>query len=153
MSPVDTDMFVSVLPVDTAMLVSALPLSLPQLLPKIPTSDCVDIYSCRTWWDIVGPAVTALFASVFLDIHQNVPQPGLSLYRQIFNSGIIIVVTLLFPEWIFAWAMRTFYVALKKRDELEAARMAAKDRWGVDSFVGDLPLACESRNSTAQLIY
>lgn len=126
------------------MFLYALVSAMRQLMPRIPTSDCTDIYTCRTWYNIVQPALTALIASVYINIHQNVPRPGLSFGRQLFNIAIIFLVTLLFPEWIFAWALRTCYIALSKRNELEAARASAKELWGGTSFVGSLPFACES---------
>ncbi|KZP09270.1 hypothetical protein FIBSPDRAFT_964105 [Athelia psychrophila] len=105
------------------------------------TAYCSDIDTCRTLRQIIQPAVSALIASTYLSVHQNINRRGLPWYSEAVNTVIIIIVALLVPEWIFMWALRSYIIARRTQRELEQARSEAKSEWGNPGFVGNLPLA------------
>lgn len=111
--------------------------------PPLMTAYCSDIDTCRTLRQIIQPAVSALIASTYLSVHQNINRRGLPWYSEAVNTVIIIIVALLVPEWIFMWALRSYIIARRTQRELEQARSEAKSEWGNPGFVGNLPLACK----------
>ena len=114
-----------------------------------PDSDCLDINNCRTLGEIIAPCLTALFASIYLSVHLNVPQPsGLGWFRQALTFANICIVALLFPEWVFSWAVRSFVVAYRVRGELESARKQAVEKWYQAPRQIIRPSACESNPYT-----
>ncbi|KZP09278.1 hypothetical protein FIBSPDRAFT_900646 [Athelia psychrophila] len=108
------------------------------------TAYCSDIDTCRTLRQIIQPAVSALIASTYLSVHQNINRRGLPWYSEAVNTVIIIIVALLVPEWIFMWALRSYIIARRTQRELEQARSEAKSEWGNPGFVGNLPLASDT---------
>ncbi|KZP17798.1 hypothetical protein FIBSPDRAFT_956752, partial [Athelia psychrophila] len=92
-------------------------------------SECTDIDSCRAFLQILQPAVTALFAANYLSVHINIPRPNLPWYWRAYGAAKVFLVALIFPDWIFMWAVRSWIVALRKRKILEDARALAHAAW------------------------
>ncbi|KZP09588.1 hypothetical protein FIBSPDRAFT_759762, partial [Athelia psychrophila] len=92
-------------------------------------SECTDIHSCRAFLQILQPAVTALLAANYLSVHMNVSPPNLPWYWRAYVAAKIFLVALIFPDWIFMWAVRSWIVALRKRKILEDARASAHAAW------------------------
>ncbi|KZP27378.1 hypothetical protein FIBSPDRAFT_948647 [Athelia psychrophila] len=84
---------------------------------------------CRTFTQIIQPAVTALIAANYLSVHMNVPWPMLPWYWKVYRAAKVFLVVLMFPDWIFIWALRNFIVVLRARDRLKAARASAHSEW------------------------
>jgi hypothetical protein len=86
-------------------------------------SSCDDINACRKLIDIVWSCLTTIFACTWLTLHPNIPPPppaepmiflSKCLYvtkRFLRHQLLPFVVTLLAPEWVFAWAMQQRLVA------------------------------------------
>ncbi|KZP02661.1 hypothetical protein FIBSPDRAFT_770376, partial [Athelia psychrophila] len=77
--------------------------------------ECTDITNCRTFWQIVQPSVTALFAANYLSVHGNISRPNLPWYRKAYGSVMIFLVALIFPDWIFMWAIRSWITAFAQK--------------------------------------
>ncbi|KZP29612.1 hypothetical protein FIBSPDRAFT_946511, partial [Athelia psychrophila] len=111
-------------------IVSAIVLGRFQVFPSVLSpAACTDINTCRTFTQIIQPAVTALIAANYLSVHMNVPRPMLPWYWKAYGAAKVFLVALMFPDWIFMWALRNFIVALRARDRLEAARASAHSEW------------------------
>lgn len=107
-------------------------------------SSCQDINECRTLPEIITPAITALLAAIYLSVHQNVPRPhGSKWYWNALRSALLACVTLVFPEWTCAWAVRSFIIAKRLLPELEAARVNAIDRWYDANVNRSTPFPCK----------
>ncbi|KZP32144.1 hypothetical protein FIBSPDRAFT_723691, partial [Athelia psychrophila] len=80
-----------------------------QVFPSVfsPTV-CTNINACRTFTQIIQPAVTALIAANYLSVHMNVPRPMLPWYWKMYGAAKIFLVALMFPDWIFIWALKSF---------------------------------------------
>lgn len=112
------------------------------LLSNTTSTTCPAIHSCRTLTQIIVPAVYALVAANYLSVHKNVPRANLPWHWQVLVAGKIFIVALMFPDWIFVWALRSFIVAHRTRKELEGARAQAQIAWG--HYPPDAPAACKS---------
>lgn len=108
---------------------------------------CTDIQSCRTFSQIISPAITALIAANYLSIHMNILHPDLKWYMKAFESAKVFIVALYFPDWVFVWALRSLIVALAARKRLEHARRVAHDRWAQIYPIASRPSACKLRYS------
>ncbi|KAF7967912.1 hypothetical protein HWV62_32559 [Athelia sp. TMB] len=75
------------------------------------------------------PALTGLFSALYLTVHQNVPQPDQNFVQQTLTAAQIILVTLVFPEWTLSWAVRSYFVAKRVRDQLVVANNEAMLWW------------------------
>ncbi|KAI0059877.1 hypothetical protein BV25DRAFT_1918235 [Artomyces pyxidatus] len=103
------------------------------------TDTCTDIAICRTRYTIVWSSLLTIFACVWTAIHRNVPQPERADESQFWRSvgqaweaTKIVVVTVLVPEWVLAWAFRQQLNAWQVRKELEWARNRGRQeipRW------------------------
>ncbi|KAI0059827.1 hypothetical protein BV25DRAFT_1918206 [Artomyces pyxidatus] len=100
------------------------------------TDTCTDISICRTTYTIVWSSLVTILACVWTAVHRNVPAPkeaSESGFRRIvggvMEAGKIVVVTVLVPEWVLAWAVRQFLNARKFRKRLEGARKEARRIW------------------------
>lgn len=114
------------------------------LFPHEPSCPSLDFSKCRSLGEIITPSLTALFGAIYLSVHLNVPQPnGLGLRYKALIFTTICLVSLLFPEWIFAWAVRSFVVARRVRVELERARKEAIEKWYHAPVEPPRPSACE----------
>ncbi|KAI0057750.1 hypothetical protein BV25DRAFT_1830821 [Artomyces pyxidatus] len=90
---------------------------------------CTDIDNCRTVYGIVWSSFATIFACVWTAVHRNVPGPSQTRLMRILDMAKIVVVTLLAPEWVLAWAVRQFLRARKLGIELEAVRADASRAW------------------------
>ncbi|KAI0059851.1 hypothetical protein BV25DRAFT_1918218 [Artomyces pyxidatus] len=100
------------------------------------TDTCTDILICRTRYTIVWSSLVTILACVWTAVHRNVPAPkrdGESRFSRILGGVLeaakIVVVTVLVPEWVLAWAVRQFLNARDVGHELEEARGEAKKKW------------------------
>ncbi|KZP11755.1 hypothetical protein FIBSPDRAFT_716243, partial [Athelia psychrophila] len=76
------------------------------------TSDtCENIHSCRTMVGIITSCLVTIFACVWVAVHPNIPGPQQSWISRQIESVKVIVVTLVVPEWVLAWAVRQFLQA------------------------------------------
>lgn len=109
-----------------------------------PQSKCSNIDDCRTLAEIVSPTATALFAAIYLSIHQNVPRPdGSHWLRSAIRTALLVLITLVFPEWTCAWAVRSYIIAKRLLPKLEAARRDAVNEWYDKAIDENTPLACK----------
>lgn len=110
-----------------------------------PQSSCLNTDGCRTLAEVVSPAVTALIAAIYLCIHQNVPRPdGSHWYWNTLRSALLAGITLVFPEWMCAWAVRNYIIARRLLPRIEAARSYVMDKWYDKAISGEnTPLACK----------
>ncbi|KAI0059772.1 hypothetical protein BV25DRAFT_1828494 [Artomyces pyxidatus] len=97
---------------------------------------CTDISICRTRYTIIWSSLVTILACVWTAVHRNVPgppNPDASRIRQVVRRTLemlkIVVVTLLVPEWVLAWAVRQFLTARDVGKELERARATATVKW------------------------
>ncbi|KZP26409.1 hypothetical protein FIBSPDRAFT_949295 [Athelia psychrophila] len=100
------------------------------ILSAIPANTmCTDIDRCRTLIQIIRSSVIALLAATYLSVHVNISRPNLPWYWKALDRAKIFLVALIFPDWIFMWAVRSFIVARRVRTILEDARKLAEDAW------------------------
>jgi hypothetical protein len=101
-------------------------------------SVCNDIHSCRTFTNLVWSCLTTIFACTWTAIHRNIPASRKGKLSGILETGKIIVVALLVPEWVLAWAIRQFLNARAVGKALEDARTEARNTWGAKrkAFLG-----------------
>lgn len=117
------------------------------MLGATASSLCSDTDQCRTIGSIVWPCLVSLFACNYVAIHLNVPKPGLPWYRRLSVKAKVFAVTLLAPEWTFAWSMRQAIWAWRRASQLEEVRAKAVRQWGMAQSTGhaavNLPYACQ----------
>ncbi|KAF7984873.1 hypothetical protein HWV62_10853 [Athelia sp. TMB] len=133
-------------------------------ITTLPDSRCKDIDHCRTLVGIVQSCIVTILACVWFAVHRNIPAPRVdpphysNLFVKVFMSVwfkilgqrqavTVFVVTLLIPEWVLAWALRQFFVALELSSRLEEAREAAGRRQETELLEGREP-ENEVREST-----
>ncbi|KZP19206.1 hypothetical protein FIBSPDRAFT_571322 [Athelia psychrophila] len=97
------------------------------LAPSDSTSGACNSIHSRTMASIITSCLTTIFACVWVSVHPNVPGPRQSWKSKQFESFKIVVLMLLVPEWVFAWAVRQRLQAGHYADILERARVAAAD--------------------------
>ncbi|KAI0059815.1 hypothetical protein BV25DRAFT_1993318 [Artomyces pyxidatus] len=96
---------------------------------------CTDISICRTRYTIILSSLVTIFACVWTAVHRNVPAPEAGelwlrrIVGKVWEAAKIIVVTILVPEWVLAWAVRQFLNARRVRKKLEGAREEAERKW------------------------
>ncbi|KZP06168.1 hypothetical protein FIBSPDRAFT_842381 [Athelia psychrophila] len=91
-----------------------------------PTSNtCKDLDHCRSLVGIVTSCLATIFACVWVAVHPNIPGPRQNWISKQAESVKLVVVTLLVPEWVLAWAVRQFLQAREYADRLESARKHA----------------------------
>lgn len=120
-------------------------LVLRHIFPSLASSECTDINNCRTFSDIIEPAVTALFAANYLSVHGNISRPNLPWYWKAYDSAKLFLVSLIFPDWIFMWAIRSWIAAFTQSAILEEARQSAYAKWGHLPNATNTPKACKSQ--------
>ncbi|KZP06426.1 hypothetical protein FIBSPDRAFT_764447 [Athelia psychrophila] len=138
--PVDTNITSNITSIPTANL----SLSTISDLTNATTSPqgCIYIKTCRTLHQIVGSCVVTIFACAWFAVHRNIPAPkpppsripnvffrfahwARSFVQDQREPAIVLVVALLAPEWILAWALRQALVARRLTRKLEKARSKA----------------------------
>ena len=111
-------------------------------------SVCNDIHSCRTLTNLVWGSLITIFACTWTAIHRNIPRSSRGKLSSILEIGKIIVVALLVPEWVLAWAIRQFFNARNVGKALEYARAEARNTWGAKrkAFLGKEYLSNEDEH-------
>ncbi|KAF7973380.1 hypothetical protein HWV62_15477 [Athelia sp. TMB] len=89
---------------------------------------CGDIDNCRTLASIVISCLGTIFACVWVAVHKNMPGPEQTWISVQLESLKVVIMTLLVPEWVLAWAVRQFLRAREIAKELEEARLSAFKR-------------------------
>ncbi|KAF7372500.1 hypothetical protein MVEN_00111800 [Mycena venus] len=107
--------------------VFALPVSI--LSEATNSLTCEDVHTCRTLSNVIWSCITTIFACIWTAIHRNIPGPNQSRFHSLVEKGKIILVTLLVPEWVLAWAVRQRIRAEDVGLALERARNDAKALW------------------------
>lgn len=112
-------------PIPTATLVPT-----PSFASPHPSSlACESIRHCRTLWDIVWSCFGTIFACVWIAVHRNIPGPKQTLIAVQLCWLMALILTLLIPEWILAWAIRQWIRVREIAKKLEEARVAAQIGW------------------------
>ncbi|KAI0059833.1 hypothetical protein BV25DRAFT_1918208, partial [Artomyces pyxidatus] len=100
------------------------------------TDTCTDISICRTRYTIIWSSLVTILACVWTAVHRNVPEPKRDsesrfsrIVGGVLEAAKIVMVTVLVPEWVLAWAVRQFLQAREVRRSLEWARDKAKEKW------------------------
>ncbi|KZP11765.1 hypothetical protein FIBSPDRAFT_937359 [Athelia psychrophila] len=88
---------------------------------------CKDIDKCRSLVGIITSCLATIFACIWVAVHPNIPGPNQSWASRQFESFKVIVVTLLVPEWVLAWAVRQLLQSREYAKMLEAARLTGND--------------------------
>ncbi|KAG1889799.1 uncharacterized protein F5891DRAFT_128893 [Suillus fuscotomentosus] len=71
-------------------------------------------FTTRTLWSIISSSVLTLFACVYTAIHPNIPSPKHSAHlHDIWRQLRMVIMALIAPELIVAWAMRQWFSADK----------------------------------------
>ncbi|KAI0059748.1 hypothetical protein BV25DRAFT_1785836, partial [Artomyces pyxidatus] len=83
---------------------------------------------------IIWSSLVTILACVWTAVHRNIAAPAKRgdsrsrrLVARVLEVAKIVVVTLLVPEWVLAWAVRQFLNARQIGRELEAARGEEKE--------------------------
>lgn len=92
----------------------------------VPSNTCRDIDNCRTMAGVVTSCVGTIFACIWVAVHPNVPGPKQSWRSRQIESLRVMVMTLLVPEWVLAWALRQFLQAVNYAEMLEKASLEAE---------------------------
>ncbi|KAF7369916.1 hypothetical protein MSAN_00621100 [Mycena sanguinolenta] len=76
------------------------------------TSDsCKDIDNCRTLFSIVWGCLATIFACTWVSVHPNVPPPGQSRLQLFLRRLKLMLIAMIAPEVIVAFAARQFFVS------------------------------------------
>lgn len=86
-------------------------------------------YEYRTPWSIIVSCLVSISACVWVAIHRNIPGPNQTWISIHLDWVKIIVLALLVPEWVLAWAVRQFINARCIAAELEEAREEVQRNW------------------------
>lgn len=95
-----------------------------------PINSCTDFNHCRSLASIVTSCLGTIFACVWVAVHKNMPGPKQTWISVQIESLKVVVMTLLVPEWVLAWAVRQFLRAREIAEKLEKARLDAVKRGG-----------------------
>ncbi|KAI0041630.1 hypothetical protein FA95DRAFT_1565186 [Auriscalpium vulgare] len=101
---------------------------------SLPSSSraCTDIDSCRTLSNIVLSCLATIFACVWTAVHRNIARPSRDWRSRLLNivdMAKVVIVTLLVPEWVLAWAVRQYLIARAVAATLEESREDAQRAW------------------------
>ena len=112
---------------------SPIPIGIPPISAALtsinPSSDaCDNIHNCRTLLSIIWSCLVTIFACIWVAVHRNIPGPRQRWITIRLEWLKIVVVTLLAPEWILAWAVRQFLRAHEVAKQLESARRELKEK-------------------------
>jgi len=115
------------------IITSPIPTGIPPISAALtsidPSSDaCDNIHNCRTLLSIIWSCLVTIFACIWVAVHRNIPGPRQRWITIRLEWLKIVVVTLLAPEWILAWAVRQFLQACEVAELLELARQEFKEK-------------------------
>ncbi|KAJ7751593.1 hypothetical protein B0H16DRAFT_822449 [Mycena metata] len=88
------------------------------------TCDCT-INSCRTMFDIVWGCLATIFACTWVALHQNVPDPELGQFSLLMRKLRMMLVTIIAPELVVAFAGRQLTSALWISEEFNISKTHA----------------------------
>jgi len=96
-----------------AVNVQALPISKsePPILLQAPPNNCKDIDECRTLGSIIWSCLATVFACTWIAIHMNIPGPDDGRLKIALRKLGVMVLAVIAPEAVVAWAMRQWVVA------------------------------------------
>ncbi|KAG1725935.1 hypothetical protein EDB19DRAFT_251911 [Suillus lakei] len=77
------------------------------------------LFTTRTLWNIVSSCIITLFACIYSAIHPNIPSPQDSPVLILWRRLGIMIMALIFPELIIAWAMRQWFSARQVTKEFK----------------------------------
>ncbi|KAI0062797.1 hypothetical protein BV25DRAFT_1915917 [Artomyces pyxidatus] len=113
-------------------------------LTLTPADSCTDIDGCRTRYNIIWSSLVTILACVWTAVHRNIPEPAKAeesrlrhVAARVLEVAKIVVVTLLAPEWVLAWAVRQLLNARAFGKELEDARDEAARAWKTKRWVDE----------------
>lgn len=110
--------------------ITTVPMSFANFVsPSDASPACIYLANCRTLLSIVQSCLLTIFACVWVAVHRNIPGPRQKWIVVYLECVKVVILTLLVPEWILAWAVRQYLRARKLAKELEAARCDAKHNW------------------------
>lgn len=92
------------------------------------SNNCKDIDNCRTLNSIAISCLGTIFACIWVAVHRNIPGPTQSWLSAQLESTKLVLMTLLVPEWVLAWAVRQLLQARGYSKDLERARQRAEAR-------------------------
>lgn len=87
---------------------------------------CDNLNNCRTLLSIVQSCVVTIFACVWVAVHRNIPGPQQSWISIHLEWLKVVVLAVLVPEWVLAWAVRQGLRARTIVKQLEDARAIAQ---------------------------
>ncbi|KAJ7727069.1 hypothetical protein B0H16DRAFT_1429165 [Mycena metata] len=96
----------------------------PDLLSRATTEascDCT-VNSCRTLFDIVWGCLATIFACTWVALHQNIPDPKLGWFSRLMRKLRMMLVTIIAPELVVAFAARQFFSALQISQEFKVSK-------------------------------
>lgn len=80
-------------------------------------SPCSDSRHCRSTWDIIWSCLVVIFTCNWVAIHPNIPEPYESTLKITLRRAGIMIVSLIAPEFVIAWALRQRCVAKQYEKE------------------------------------
>ncbi|KZP11759.1 hypothetical protein FIBSPDRAFT_837278 [Athelia psychrophila] len=104
---------------------SILDTSFPFVSSDSTPNTCNELDKCRSLVGIITSCLATIFACIWVAVHPNIPGPNQSWASRQFESCKVLVVTLLVPEWVLAWAVRQYLQAREYGQILERARVKA----------------------------
>ncbi|KAI0058502.1 hypothetical protein BV25DRAFT_1902073 [Artomyces pyxidatus] len=124
------------------------------------SDSCDSIHGCRTLYNIVSGSLVTILACVWTAVHRNIPGPAKVEDSRVRHAAgrvlevvKIVMVTLLVPEWVLAWAVRQFLNAREVKIKLEKARSRAERAWADKAKVdGDDDASRESADTRTPLV-
>lgn len=93
------------------------------------SAPCDDLGNYRTLGNIMSSCLISILACVYVAVHPNIPGPTQSRLSTSVESLKVVLLTLLAPEWVLAWAVRQFINARRVAAELEEARTQVQRQW------------------------
>jgi hypothetical protein len=135
----------------------AVSLCIPFVRPSLALSNCnettihtLDVRdsssSCdsRTLWNIIWSCAATLFACTWTAIHPNIPGVDEGKLAIISRRLLIMVMVLVVPELIIAWAARQYFSAFEfNRDITEDAQQ--REKW-TTTLSAEIPLLDDRKN-------
>ena len=123
---------------------TSLHISSDTIFDTLADPSCNDIHHCRTLAGLVQSCLVTILACVWYAVHRNIPAPKVDRPRHdnrftriVFfvwykictqrQATIILVVALVIPEWIAAWAVRQLLMARQLTKKLNQARAFAPE--------------------------
>ncbi|KAJ7130456.1 hypothetical protein C8R44DRAFT_731978 [Mycena epipterygia] len=86
---------------------------------RAPVESCNNINSCRRLFDIIWGCLTTIFACTWVSVHPNVPPPNQSQLALFWRRLKIMLIAVIAPEFMVAFAARQFYAARRFSREFE----------------------------------